>query len=239
MRNQAEEICRCETRSGLGLISQSLPSNDGLPPESCACLATLYLCMDELRRAGTLDISTGIPLLRDVTIKATEVVQCPICPSNFMWAMQNSQIINTLILSIAQSYRSVYESIDDETRTAQELNEKKLLQVGVVRDDGQLPPLQIGLSGSSSFTLSLSPTEWQNLAKNALRDQIVGAPHLTHTSFLDMLQLLEDRQVNWHSNMAPDDFRNHRHGHQHGRPHGQEPICVMMIKQARSMVDQL
>ncbi|CAM1503252.1 Fc.00g080280.m01.CDS01 [Cosmosporella sp. VM-42] len=199
--------------------------------QNCACLASLYLSLDEIRSTDNMSFAVGLSLLRSATLKAVTVVQCPVCPVKFVWAMQNAQLLNTLILSIAESYQRMVKFIDDEVVRAERTNEQKTLWFGEP---------QTGLSpengpGAPSFTLSLSPSEWRTLTKKAVKGEIYGDATLSSASFMSMLQLMEARQLKWHSDGPPVNL----HCKAPGEEHDGEPMCVMLVRQARGVVSRL
>ncbi|KAI7081815.1 hypothetical protein KC356_g8852 [Hortaea werneckii] len=103
-----------------------------LPAPSCACLSTLYLTLSTLQQqqqqqphsfSASHDPSTPPPLtsfphtllpLRTAMQTATTILTCPICPQRFLSAMQNTQLLGTLLVCIAEKFRGVVEGIDGE-----------------------------------------------------------------------------------------------------------------------------
>ncbi|KAI7591683.1 hypothetical protein KC346_g16254, partial [Hortaea werneckii] len=95
-----------------------------LPPPSCACLSTLYLTLSTLQQphssshdaSSPLPPSTSFPHtlvpLRKAMQTATSILTCPICPQRFLSAMQNTQLLGTLLVCIAERFRGVVEGID-------------------------------------------------------------------------------------------------------------------------------
>ncbi|KAF7561908.1 hypothetical protein G7046_g2208 [Stylonectria norvegica] len=217
-------------------VDSVLPNLEAVPSkESCACLATLYLSLDEIRGADEICFASGLSLLRDITARAVTIIQCPTCPSRFVWAMQNAQVLNTLIMSTAEAYQRVFQSVEAEARRAESLNETKALWFGETQATDSALGVEDRAHGPLSFALSLSPSEWQQLAKKAMKSEIIGAAHSSSTPFLTMLQLLEDRQLKWHSGISPASVRCHAHNHVGDK----EPMCVLLVRQAREMVTQL
>ncbi|RMZ07637.1 hypothetical protein D0862_04214 [Hortaea werneckii] len=70
-----------------------------LPPPSCACLATLYLTLSTLQPPSPSSPSFPHTLapLRTAMQTATSILSCPICPQKFLSAMQNTQLLGTLL----------------------------------------------------------------------------------------------------------------------------------------------
>lgn len=202
--------------------------------QSCSCLATLYLCLEDLRaKEEEISFPSGLTLLRDIIGKTRDIIQCPICPNRSVWAMQNAQLLNTLLLCITVAYRTIVNSIDTEAHRADQTNESKTLWFG---EPG--PELIDGLGEVShrqpSLSISTSPREWQSLAKRAVKADIFGPSALS--SFVSLLKLMQDRQTQWHSDChSCPTFAIHQSHHGDGK----DPPCVIMVKDTRKMLDQI
>ncbi|KAI7285068.1 hypothetical protein KC340_g18385, partial [Hortaea werneckii] len=78
-----------------------------LPPTpSCACLSTLYLTLSTLQQqpqphSSPTSSSSSFPQtlapLRTAMQTATSILVCPICPQRFLSAVQNTQLLGTLL----------------------------------------------------------------------------------------------------------------------------------------------
>ncbi|RMJ13147.1 hypothetical protein CDV36_007195 [Fusarium kuroshium] len=205
--------------------------------QTCACLANLYLSLEEVRKADNLAFAARLSLLRDLTANASSIIQCQVCPTKFLWAMQNAQLLNTLIISIAEGYKKIVKSVEDETQRAQEGNESKLLFISDGEKYEQTSQNGNPSYGQSGFPLSLDPLDWQNIAKKAIKAELFGTKHSISPSFTTMLQHMEDRQQGWHSGSLPVTS-----GIGHRLPHqmkDKEPHCVSLVKHTRGMVSQL
>ncbi|KAH7159714.1 hypothetical protein B0J13DRAFT_111455 [Dactylonectria estremocensis] len=213
-------------------LQEVVPSS-GKP--SCSCLASLYLSLEEMRSTDVAPFTTGLVQLRTVTARALAILQCPICPGEFVWAMQNSQLLNTLLVSIAETYRRLIEFIEQEAERATSNNESKVFFISEtqpgdpgmeMRDGSHIPP---------SFSLALNPARWESLVKEAVKADVFGSPHSSLTSFSDVLQLMEERQLGWHSGALPSCVRvgvNH-----HNHPPDKEPTCVMMVRHTKAIIN--
>lgn len=152
--------------------------------------------------------------------------------------MQNAQLLSTLIISIAEGYKKIVKSVEDETQRAQEGDESKLLFIADGEKHEQASQNGSNASyGQSGFPLSLDPLDWQNIAKRAIKAELFGAKHSISPSFMTMLQLMEDRQQGWHSGSLPVTS-----GIACRLPHqmkDKEPHCVSLVKHTRGMVSQL
>lgn len=188
-----------------------------------------------MRTIDNLSFTSGLLLLRGSAQKAMTVLRCSICPSRLVWGMQNAQLLNTLILSLAEAYQGIVSSIDAEAQRAESLNETKALWFGEAQPNGMASENGTGIGHGDSLTLTLSLTEWQRLSRKAVKAEIYGAPHLSSTSFFSLLQAMEDRQIGWHASMPPINFRCQAPG----LPHHGEPVCVMLVRQARGIITRL
>ncbi|KAI7226424.1 hypothetical protein KC330_g8820 [Hortaea werneckii] len=89
-----------------------------LPTPSCACLSTLYLTLSTLQQHPHSSSSSSFPHtlapLRTAMQTATSILVCPHCPQKFLSAMQNTQLLGTLLVCIADRFRGVVEGIEEE-----------------------------------------------------------------------------------------------------------------------------
>ncbi|KAF5017816.1 hypothetical protein F66182_10230 [Fusarium sp. NRRL 66182] len=192
--------------------------------QTCACLASIYLSLEEVRKADDLPFTTRLATLRHLTATAAGVIQCQVCPTKFLWAMQNAQLLSTLIVSIAEGYKKIVKSVEDETKRAQDANEAKLLLISESES----------LNTTPGLPLNLDPLDWQGIAKKGIKSELFGTPHSTTLSFVAMLQLMEDRQHKWHSGSTPIPP-----GIGHRLPHDKEPHCVSVVKHIKDMIESV
>ncbi|KAF4458468.1 hypothetical protein FALBO_14794 [Fusarium albosuccineum] len=205
--------------------------------QTCACLANLYLSLEEVRKADDMQFAARLSLLRHLTGTAAGIIQCQVCPTKFLWAMQNAQLLNTLLISIAEEYKKIVKAVEDETHRAQEAKESKLLFISEGANLDQPPTDTNALPDPSGLPLSLDPLDWQNIAKRAIKSELFGSPHSLSTSFTHMLQLMEERQEGWHSGTLPV-----TKGIGCRLPHqmkDKDPHCVSIVKHTRGMVSHL
>lgn len=144
--------------------------------------------------------------------------------------MQNAQLLNTLIVSLAEGYKKIVKFVEEETIRAQGANEAKVLCVA----ENQKLEQSENISG---FQMTLDPEDWQKIANKAIKAEVFGTKYSSTTTFVAMLQLMEDRQNAWHSGHAhiPPGIGN-RMPHQ---MHEKEPHCVSVVKHTRDMISQL
>lgn len=152
--------------------------------------------------------------------------------------MQNSQLLNTLLVSIAETYRALVESITVEAQRALQNNELKTLFI----NESQPNLSELGTMdrnfGTPSLHVSLAPQQWESIAKSAVKDDIFGTPNNTLGSFSALLQAMEDRQIGWHSGTLPACMRNDHHN-AHRLSADKEPVCVMFVRHTKGIIDRL
>ncbi|KAL6414479.1 hypothetical protein AUP68_01008 [Ilyonectria robusta] len=227
----------CDTSVSVDTDPALLCMGNSSGKPSCSCLANLYLSLEEMRSADITPFTSGLAQLRTVTGRAATILECQICPSEFVWAMQNSQLLNTLLVSIAETYRRLVTFIEEEAQRATNNNESKTFFISETQPGNPEMEMRDGSYIPPSFPLSLSPEKWKLLAKEAVKADVFGSPHSTFTSFANLLQLMEDRQLGWHSGALPSCISVGHHLHHHAPD--KEPMCVMLVRHTKSLINQL
>lgn len=171
-------------------------------------------------------------LLRHCTGKMVHALQCGVCPLRFITSVQNTQLLCTVLVSMAQTYRSIVEAIDAEADLSRDRGETKTWTLGAAlsgNTDSRRPR-----EAPSTFALDVSPEEWKVLAKKIVKAEIAGTAGGDRGSFLDLVNSLEARQVRWHASPPCPDFPKHC-------IHGPEktPFCILHCRQARKHVRML
>jgi hypothetical protein len=91
----------------------------GQPP-TCACLSTLYLTLSNL---ATMDpafcFPTALHPIREAMSTASQVISCQICPTRFITGLQNVQLLNALLMSLAERFSRILTSISAEAEALQ------------------------------------------------------------------------------------------------------------------------
>ncbi|RMY48286.1 hypothetical protein D0863_15428 [Hortaea werneckii] len=110
------------------------------PGPTCACLSTLYLTLSTLQQqpqphsSPTSSPSSSFPHtlapLRTAMQTATSILVCPHCPQRFLSAVQNTQLLGTLLVSMYDrqlawhsSTKEVVDAADGEVKTIPSLPE--------------------------------------------------------------------------------------------------------------------
>lgn len=213
--------------------ADTIATNQPFPTSqrTCACLATLYLILDEIQGLNEVRFPASLALLRRCGGNVIHALNCDICPVRYITSVQNTQLLCTVLVSMAQSYRSIVDAIDAEAQEAQIRGETKswtLSQLG----SGNIRPAQH--ASSSLFPLDVTPAEWKSLARKIVKAEIVGTADGLRNPFLRIVDALEMRQVRWHASPPSPDFpKSFIHGPE------KTPFCVLHCRQARRHVQML
>lgn len=237
---------------------------DQLP--TCACLSTLYLTLSNL---ATMDPSFSFPTalhsLREAMSTASQVLSCPTCPTRFITGLQNVQLLNALLMSLAERFSRVLTSITTEATSLEQHNasaspseqKSKLFRLADLSTPGHLHTG--GLGCAAAFSLSFTPAEWRSMAKKVVRAEVHGPSDGTNCCayLLGLITAMEKRQDQWHKNPPPMDFPKDSNGNTMSRSfgaggnveghamgaecvpaHGEgEHLCLKMLEGTRRMVD--
>ncbi|KAF4498811.1 nonribosomal peptide synthetase [Fusarium agapanthi] len=231
--------CSCPT-SDVSSGSSNAPALGSLAPDSvsvatvspnsqttsraCSCLAIFYLAVDDLCKNERLSFPSGLPFLRKTISTASQIAHCQICPTSHLSAMQNIQLLGTLLMSVGQQYGVILESIDKEAEVSMEKNELKRLQFSEVG---------VGYSTeATSYSLELRPAEWADLATKAVKAEVYGNGREDECLW-GVLNYLEKRQAQWHAEPQHQDCP-----HQHHQSE-EEPFCIKILHKAKESIEAL
>ncbi|CAH0046563.1 unnamed protein product [Clonostachys solani] len=163
------------------------------------------------------ELPAGLRVLREVVEGAFLVVECQICPLRSMTAAQNALLVCTLLIYIAQAYKQLVTSIQDEEERCTRGNIMKKMQLGEFASDLDLCPDTLGFE--------TTPGEWKSIAMKALKAQILGVSNQKSGCFTQLLNKLKERQQMWHNGRC---FAYREPDHEKvGRP-----PCLTLIGQA-------
>ncbi|KAF0322363.1 lactose regulatory protein LAC9 [Colletotrichum asianum] len=215
------------------LGSTAAPSNQS----SCACLASLYLMLDQMQANEEMAFPSGLHFLRGMMVKARDIIHCPICPTRFLSATQNMPLLGGLMMSIARQCGIVLEAIESEATTATRLNHTKAIEFQGLGSDGvvSLPdaPSHVPVSNvSGGFSVQMHPLEWMILANKAVKTEIYGLDGASKSSFMGLLEVLEERQGTWHSSPRSQDYAHYANG-------ADRPTCIRIIDEVRRLMGVL
>lgn len=196
------------------------PRTSPTPPLACACLAACYLTLNDIRENNELSFPSGLHVLRKSMATATQMAHCQSCPTRYLSALQNVQLLIALIMTMAKQYGSILESIENEVRLASGLKRSKLFRFGAVVSDDD-----------ACFTLEASPLEWRSLANRAVKGEVFGVRD-GGNSFWALLDFLEKRQTLWHTAPPNSD---------HPREYtvDPDPLCIKLLREARGVLEGL
>ncbi|KAK1856420.1 hypothetical protein CCHR01_00991 [Colletotrichum chrysophilum] len=237
-------LCEEQAEAGLDALSEdggvlitTAPSPDNTPlgstaapsnQSSCACLASLYLMLDQMQANEEMTFPSGLHFLRGMMVKARDIIHCPICPTRFLSATQNMSLLGGLMMSIARQYGSVLEAIESEATTATRLNQTKAIEFQGLGSDGVVSPPDAP-SGAPGFSIQMHPLEWMILANKAVKTEIYGLDGASKSSFMGLLEVLEERQRGWHSNPRSQDYAQYASG-------ADRPPCIRIIDEVRRLI---
>ncbi|GAB1744788.1 hypothetical protein NU219Hw_g2604t1 [Hortaea werneckii] len=210
------------------------PPPPPLPVPTCACLSTLYLTLSTLQQrdphpSSSSSSSSSFPNtllpLRTAMQTATSILTCRVCPGKFLSAVQNTQLLGTLLVCIAERFRVVVEGIEAEEGREGKGGEwrgwaKGVVwgevygrgggrrrvggMKGVVGDDGETDEEEEeGEEGDPSLRSSASTSS----SSSSSSSSTFSLPSITATTttepppihFLALTKAMYDRQLAWHS----------------------------------------
>ncbi|KAK1078196.1 hypothetical protein LTR33_007440 [Friedmanniomyces endolithicus] len=206
------------------------------PLPTCACLSTLYLTLSTLQSmAPTFPFPASLPPLREAMRTASEVLSCPLCPTKFLSAVQNTQLVGTLLVSIAERFGKVLEAVTREAERAGQEGEVKGFRFA------DLETLHTGgVVCKAGFNVSLSADEWRGMAKKVMRAEVLGPSGGSGcgTTFIGVVQQMENRSEYWHHQEMPLDFPRDAEG----RPLGgknmpkEDHVCLKLCACSRKLI---
>ena len=242
----------------------AITTTDQLP--TCACLSTLYLTLSNLATMDTaFSFPTALHPLREAMSIASQVLSCTACPMRFITGFQNVQLLNALLMSLAERFSRILTSISTEANSLEQHNasaspteqKSKVFRLADLSTPGHLHTG--GLGCAAAFSLSFTPTEWRNMAKKVVRAEVYGPTDGNECCpyFLGLVTAMEKRQDSWHKMPPPTDYPKDRNGNTMSRSlevddgasnHGAgsecatahgggEHLCLKMLEGTRRMVD--
>ncbi|KAK0304240.1 hypothetical protein LTR01_007596 [Friedmanniomyces endolithicus] len=214
-----------------------LPGLFGPPTlPTCACLSTLYLTLSTLQSmAPSFPFPSSLHPLREAMRTASEVLSCPLCPTKFLSAVQNMQLVGTLLVSIAERFGKVLEAITREAARAGRGGQVKGFRVA------DLETLHTGGIGCrAGFSVSLSADEWRVMSKKVVRAEVLGPSEGSGcgTTFVGVVEQMENRSEYWHHQEMPLDFPRDAEG----RPLGgknlpkEDHLCLKLCACSRKLI---
>lgn len=177
---------------------------------SCACLSNMYLTLSSLQSLTSFTFPFTLTPLRQSLRLASEVVNCEYCPKDLFLSLQNTSLLNTLLISIGERFHRLLMAIEDEANRAQELGLRKRMRVG--EQNPETGFMHSGLpSCPMSFEVELEASEWRRMARQAVKTDVMGKGGDGPT-FLKVIEDLERRQMRWHEDPEMTNSRVHLFG---------------------------
>ncbi|EME49834.1 hypothetical protein DOTSEDRAFT_77016 [Dothistroma septosporum NZE10] len=222
------------------LLNPTLPGSTGTAHDTdifgmpqynmsnCACLSTMYLTLNSLQSMETnFTFPLSLHPLREAMQTAATVLSCDECPTRFITATQNTQLLGTLLKSIAERFSKVLEHISCESIRATLAGETKKFRLADLNT--RTSHLHAGgLGCQAAFSVNLSPEEWRTMCKKVVRAEVYGpsdgndcCPYL-----LGLAKHMEERQKRWYDEPMPQEFPLDSQGRPIGR-------CIAMKKDDR------
>lgn len=230
------DLSHINTTNEINLLTSSI--QDIPSDQSCACLSSMYLTLDNIRSMKNFSFPASLHCLRDALGTAELCIDCRVCPNQYLTATQNAQLLGTLLLSMSERYNRILKTIESDTIEAEEVRQTKTLQIG---STGMVEPRHehIGsMAGSSEpLVLELPPSEWKRLAKKVVNAEVHGTSDPSRASFMSILATLEERQARWHMMEPTDDCPNPERRRHDMHDHNNNPMCLMLAREAKKLVD--
>ncbi|KAK5132934.1 hypothetical protein LTR08_008382 [Meristemomyces frigidus] len=224
-------------------LATCLPEPQFLP--TCACLSTMYLTLSTLESLTTFPFPSALHPLREAMQTAAEIISCPICPTKFLAAIHNTNLVSTLLVSIAERYSKIIQSITIEALRAERSNATKTFRLANVNTGTSAFPANGSGGSADAFSIELTPHEWRLLAKKVVRVEIYrppsdalysvptgpigdgtagGSSYASPTSLMALAHRLQERQRHWHgpTHRVPSDIPRTREGRMLGCPRTSE-----------------
>jgi hypothetical protein len=142
--------------------------------------------------------------------------------------MQNTQLLGTLLMSLAKQYAVVLDSIDKEKDHLALNNKLKYLYFGL--SPARLDSRAITES-NLNYAIKVSPSEWAKFAKRAVEREVYGSND-KQESLWDLVDFVERRQEQWHDVQPKPDCSQ-------GHLSGQEPLCLKIMHGVKERVGSL
>ncbi|TKA74701.1 hypothetical protein B0A55_05090 [Friedmanniomyces simplex] len=207
---------------------------------TCACLSTLYLTLNTLQ---SMDPTSPFPFslhpLREALRTASDVLSCPLCPTRFLSAVQNTQLAGTLLMSIAERFGKILAAITQEAERAEQGGEVKRFRLADLNTSTS--HLHAGGIGCvAAFSLNLSAGEWRTMAKKVVRAEVHGPSdgNVCCPYFVGVVEQMESRQEHWLDWEIPLDFPRDTEGAPIGGENipREDHVCIKLCAYSRKVI---
>lgn len=223
-------------------------TNLGLPPDlqpKCACVDSLYLQLHALSAMETNDPNYTFPYslhpLRQAMKAIDGALDCQICPYKFITAIQNTQMLGTVMMTVAERFNKILSSITTEAQRAEDEDETKKFRIADLNTSTS--HLHYGGVGcAAAFHIDLSPSEWRRIAKQVVKAEVYGSKEGNEccVAYIHLVEKLEGRHQYWEGKTVPNDFPvDHSTGQVlggRGMPK-EDHLCLKYAQYGRKLVD--
>lgn len=214
------------------------------PMPACACLSTLYLTLSTLQSLPQpLTFPYALHPLRDAISTASNILACQECPKRFITGMQNTQLLGTLLVSIAERFSAILKAIDAEAQRAETAGEAKKFRLADLNTSTSHLHTG-GMECTATFHIDMSPDEWRRMCKKVVRAEVLGdgGSGQCCPCFVAVVERMEKRQEEWHERKSlPEDCppaKGFDPGERRAIPK-EGRLCLKMVQYARGLVDAL
>lgn len=208
------------------------------PVQSCACLSSIYLTLENLRSMDTIDFPSSLHCLRDALHTSKLCVDCQVCPLQYLTATQNAQLLGTLLLSMSERYHKILKAIALETTDAQNTGRMKSLHISSPEAPKTRHENVGGIDSNDPLVLELPPLEWRKLARRVVHAEIYGTSDTGRISFMSVLTSLEERQARWHTMEPTEDCPDPDRRRHDMHDHNNNPMCLMLAREAKKLANR-
>jgi hypothetical protein len=208
------------------------------PAQSCACLSSIYLTLENLRGMDVISFPSSLHCLRDALHTSKSCIDCQVCPAQYLTATQNSQLLGTLLHSMSERYNRILKVIASDATAAENSGQMKTLQIGGLEANKPRHENIGGMNSNEPLVLELPPSEWRTLANKVVKAEVHGTSDTSRASFMSVLTGLEQRQAHWHTMEPTADCPNPDRGRHDMHDHNNNPMCLMLAREAKRLVDR-
>ena len=223
-------------------------SNLGTAPSlhsPCTCSSSLFQHITVLNCLETkypnYDFPFVIHPLRAAMQGASDSMDCEECPKRFITAITNTQLIGTIITSVAASFSKVLSTISKEATRAEEACEEKRFRLSDLNTSTSHLHTG-GLGCAAAFDIHLSPQDWRKMAKKVILAEVYGAKHGNDCciSFTQIVEKMEGRHQKFDHKNIPDDFPiDHTTGLKMGGRNmpKEDHLCLKFVQAGRKLME--
>lgn len=246
LRNQVADQIQLPESAPIGSLPPALPAcgevsglvdNENplraLSPR-CQCLSSLYMQFSSFQSLLPISFPYSLAILSTATQTAWNVLSCQACPDRFVSGIQNLMMLTTLLTLVTNEYAKILRHVDHTAdqgaavpfRMGQTEPEMMHLHTGT-------PDCPMGIN------IDLDPEVYRKMAKNAVREKVMGNHDTRKESLVTLLEEMQRRQESWHSSRVQQGSLWGRECEKEGNGQGQRRICVDMVGNIRRSIGLL